>query len=89
MAPHPESNESPSWLISETRVYNIFSLLDCCLNIYYEGIPNLTSFFVSTRVLLSQLPLWKRILKTVVGSFICLETVNVDFIDSEPSDEQF
>ena len=36
----------------------------------------------------SYVPLWKRIFTTEGGFFKYLNTVNVDFIDSEPPDEQ-
>ena len=36
-----------------------------------------------------QFPLWKRIFRTEGGFFKYLDTVNVDFIDSEPHDEKY
>ena len=56
---------------------------------YSKGIATLSSFFIASPVVKSYVPLWKRIFKTEGGFFKYIETVNVDFIDSELSDVNF
>ena len=85
----PQSNESPSWFISYTRVHDIFSIIDSILYKFSKGIATLSSFFIASPVVISNVPLWKRIFKTEGGYFKYLDTVHVDFIDSELPDEQF
>ena len=76
-------------MIRETRVYDIFSLRYRCLYKYSEGIVNLKLFFTASPLFISYVPIWKRIFKTEGGFFKYLDTVNINFIYSEPPDEQF
>ena len=70
-------------------MYDIFSLLDGILYKNYRGITTLSSFLKASPVVISYVPLWKRIPKHEGGYFKFLDTVNVDFIDSELPDEEF
>ena len=49
----------------------------------------LSSMLTASPLVISYIPLCKRIFKTEGGFFKYLDTVNVDFIDSEPPDEIF
>ena len=50
---------------------------------------NFKFVFIASPLVISYVPLWKRIFKTDGVYFKYIDTVNVDFIDSEIPNEQF
>ena len=74
-------------MINGTSVYDILSLID---GILYnkKGMATLCSLFITSPLVIPYVTLCKRIFKTEKGYFKMMDTVNVDFIDSELPDEQ-
>ena len=50
----------------------------------FQRNSNFKFIFITSPVVTSYVPFWKRIFKTEGGSFKYIDIVNVDFIDSEP-----
>ena len=76
-------------MISDTKVHDIFSLIDGIFIRNYDGVDILCSLFIAIPVVISYVPLCNIIFKTEEDYFKFLHTVNVPFIGSEQTEGQF
>ena len=81
--------ESTPYIIRDTNVNDILSLLDDFWMKYSDGIEILHSFFITRYLLISHVPLCKRIFKNEGGSFKFIHTVNVAIFVSELTKDFF